>query len=137
MSDKPSVRIFTIIARVLLGFVFFAAGVTYFLLPPPEAKLPEAALAFAGALAKSGYMMPLVKGTEAVGGALLLTGFFVPLGLTLLAPVIVNIALFNFILAPSGMGYGMSGVIIALELWLAWAYRGAFRPMLAARVKPE
>jgi uncharacterized membrane protein YphA (DoxX/SURF4 family) len=137
MSGQPSVRILTTIARVLLGFLFFAAGVTYFLLPPPEAKLPEAALAFAGALAKSGYMMPLVKGTELVGGALLLANRFVPLGLTLLAPVIVNLALFNFVLAPSGMGCGMSGVIIALELWLAWAYRGTFRPMLAARVTPN
>jgi hypothetical protein len=134
-----SIRIFTTVARLLLGLLFFVFGLDWFLhfMPAMKETPPPAAADFFGALIKTGYMMNLVKGTETVAGALLLINCFVPLGLTLLAPVIVNIALFNFMLAPSGMGYGMSGVIIALELWLAWAYRGAFRPMLAARGTPS
>lgn len=130
---KSRTQIITTIARVLMGLLFFVFGLDWFVhfMPQPKEAPPAAALDFYTALVKTGYMMNLVKGTEAVGGLLLLINCFVPLGLTLLAPVIVNIAAFNIILAPSGMGYGMSAVIIALELWLAWAYRNAFRPMLA------
>ena len=134
---SPSL-IFTTIARVLLGLLFVVFGLDWFLhfMPPPkDMALPALAVNFYEALAKSGFMN-VVKGLEVVGGALLLTNCFVPLGLTLLAPVIVNIAAFNILMAPSGMGYGMSGVVIVLELWLAWAYRSAFRPLLALSTPP-
>jgi hypothetical protein len=65
---------------------------------------------------------------------LLLANRFVPLALALLAPVLVNIVLFHGFLAPSGSGPGL--VLLALELYLAWSYRAAFRPMLAARAAP-
>jgi hypothetical protein len=69
-----------------------------------------------------------------VVGALLLLNRFVPLALALIAPVIVNIVAVHAFLAPSGLG--MTVVILSLELYLAWAYRSAFRPMLAAHVLP-
>ena len=83
---------------------------------------------------KTGYLFQLVKVTEVIVGALLLLNRFVPLALALLAPVIVNIVAIHAFLAPSGVG--MAVVILALELYLAWSYRSAFRPMLAARVGP-
>jgi hypothetical protein len=83
---------------------------------------------------KTGYLFQLIKGTEVLVGALLLLNRFVPLALTILAPVIVNIVAVHAFLAPSGVG--MAIVILALELYLAWAYRAAFRPMLAARATP-
>ena len=82
----------------------------------------------------TGYLFPLVKGTEVLVGALLLLNRFVPLALALIAPVIVNIVAVHVLLAPSGAV--ISIVILALELYLAWAYRSAFRPMLGARVSP-
>jgi len=84
--------------------------------------MPEGALAFAGALAQTGYMFTLVKATEVLVGALLLANRFVPLALALIAPVLVNIVLFHAVLAPSGIGAGL--VFLALELYLAWSYRG-------------
>jgi uncharacterized membrane protein YphA (DoxX/SURF4 family) len=135
---KSPSHIFTTIARVLLGLLFLVFGLDWFLHFMPQPKdmtIPAPAMAFYGALAGSGYMN-LVKGIEVVGGALLLVNCFLPLGLVLLAPIIVNVAAFNILLAPSGMGYGMSAVIIALELWLAWAYRSALRPMLALHTPP-
>lgn len=134
---SPSL-IFTTIARVLLGLLFVVFGLDWFLHFMPQPKdmaLPALAVNFYEALAKSGFMN-VVKGLEVIGGAMLLTNCFVPLGLTLLAPVIINIAAFNILLAPSGMGYGMSGVVIALELWLAWTYRSAFRPLFALSTPP-
>lgn len=123
------------IARFLMGLMFFVFGLNGFLnfIPPPK-TLPEGAGAFFGALMKTGYMLPLISGTQVIVGALLLSNRFVPLALALIAPVIVNIVTFHVFLEPSGSV--MAGVVLVLELYLAWAYRKAFLPMLAMRVKP-
>ena len=120
-------------ARVLLGLVFFVSGLDGFLhfLPQPTQPPSEGAMAFAVALIKSGYMFPLIKGTEVLVGALLLSNRFVPLALALIAPVIVNIVAFHAFLEPSGLTIAVA--VAALEVYLAWSYRAAFRPMLAAR----
>lgn len=91
-------------------------------------------MAFAGALMNTGYMMQLIGITHLVVGVLLLTNRFVPLALALFAPFIVNSLAFHIFLERSGLP--MAVVFLALELYLAWAYRAAFRPMLAARVSP-
>jgi uncharacterized membrane protein YphA (DoxX/SURF4 family) len=138
-TAKSSVRFFPCVARVLLGLLFFVFGLDWFVhfMPQPKEMPPAGAMDFGGALMKTGYMMELVKGTEVIGGALLLANCFVPFALAILAPVIVNIVALNVILAPSGMGYGMSVGLVVFELYLAWAYRSAFRPMLACRVTPS
>jgi hypothetical protein len=123
------------VARYIQGFAFLVFGLNGFLhfLPNPPAP-PTAALNFAGALMATGYMMPLIKGTEVISGLLLLTNRFVPLSLALIAPVIVNIFAFHAFLAPSGMALPI--VLLATELFLAYSYRDAFAPMLRARVAP-
>jgi hypothetical protein len=83
---------------------------------------------------KSGYMMQLIGTTQLVVGVLLLINRFVPLALALLAPFLVNSVAFHIFLEPSGLP--MTLVFVAFELYLAWAYRNAFRPMLAAKVEP-
>ena len=122
------------VARVLLGLPFVLFGLNYFVpflpAPPPP---PESAMPFLGGLMASGYIMPLIKTIEIAAGLALLSNRFVPLALTLLAPIIVNIVAFHFLLAPS---YGLPTFILALELYLAFSYRGAFLPMLRARVAP-
>jgi len=127
-------------ARALMGLIFFASGIFGLLtalgiVPPPSAPMPAEAAAFAGALAKTGYMMPLTSGIDLVVGALLLSNRFVPLALALIAPVIVNIVAFHAFLAPSGIGIAV--VVAALEIYLAWAYRKAYRPMLAPRAATD
>ena len=96
--------------------------------------MPEAVTAFVGALMKSGYMMQLIGTTQLIVGVLLLINRFVPLALALLAPFLVNSVAFHVFLEPSGLP--MALVFVAFELYLAWAYRNAFRPMLAAKVTP-
>ncbi len=122
-------------ARMLLGLIFFVFGLNGFLGFIPQPPMPEAGGAFMGALAATGYMLPLVKGTEVLAGLLLLSGRFVPLALVLLAPVIVNIALFHVVLAPANMV--MAVVLLALEGYLAWAYRDAFAGVLASQARPN
>jgi hypothetical protein len=97
--------------------------------------MPEGAMAFVGALMNTHYMMPLVMGTQLLVGVLLLLNLFVPLALALIAPIIVGIITFHIFLAPSGIVPGI--VVLVMELYLAWAYRSAFRPMLAVKVRPS
>ena len=132
MAAKSSADYLRIIARILLGLVFFIFGLNGFLHFIPQPKdMPPGAIDFFGALVKTGYMIPLLFVTQILGGALLLLNCFVPLALALLAPVIVNIILFHAFLAPSGLP--IASVVVALELFLAWSYRKSFRPMLACR----
>lgn len=123
------------VARVLLGlgFVVFAANYFVPFLPAQDPPPPEA-MPFLGGFATSGFLT-LVKVIELGAGLLLLSNRFVPLALALLAPIIVGIVAFHALLAPAGMGIAI--VFLALELGLAWAYRGAFVPMLRAQVTPE
>ena len=129
-------KILPTIARILLGLIFCVFGLNGFLhfIPEPKTPMTEGAVAFAGALMNTGYMMPLVMGTQLLTGALLLINRFVPLALALIAPIIVGIITFHIFLAPATIGPAI--VVVVLELYLAWAYRNAFRPMLAMKVNP-
>ena len=114
-----------IIARVLLGLLFVVFGLNgflHFMGPMPE--MQGQAGAFITALASSGYIY-VIAFLQVVGGLCLLLGArFVPLGLTLLGPVIVNIVLFHLFLEPSGLP--MAICISAFALFLLWIYRFKF-----------
>ncbi len=122
------------IARILLGLPLLVFGLNGFLnfYSPPSTPMPEEAMAFVGALMASGYMMKLIACTHLVVGALLVINRFVPL--VLFAPFIVNSIAFHLFLEPSGLA--VAGVFLALELYLAWAYRAAYRPLFIARTSP-
>jgi hypothetical protein len=80
--------------------------------------------AFVTALMSSGYMS-VIAVVQILGGLCLLLGArFVPLGLTLLGPVIVNIILFHVFLLPQGIGIGLFDAVLAL--FLLWIYRFKF-----------
>jgi uncharacterized membrane protein YphA (DoxX/SURF4 family) len=119
----------TLIGRILLGLTFVVFGLNGLLHFIPQPEMPPAAIAFFGGLAAAGYMLPLLFGTQIVGGVLLLVGI-VPLGLLLLAPVIVNIVGFHLFVSPNGLGVAL--VVVVLELFLAWVHRDAFRPLLSS-----
>lgn len=120
-------------ARLFLGLLFTVFGLNGFLgfLPMPQPTAEGGA--FLGALAATGYMFPLIKGTEVVVGLLLLSGRFVPLALTLLAPVSVNILAYHIALDPAP---GLPLVIVATQLFLAYAYRDSFRSVLQSKAQP-
>src|SRR5262245_9616260 len=105
-------------ARVLLGLVFTVFGLNGFFHflpgPPPQ----RAAAAFMAGLAATGYFFPLLMGTQTAVGLLLLSGRFVPLALTVLAPITVNILAFHVALAPEGLPLAL--FVLGLQLFLAW-----------------
>ena len=119
-------KIAIIIVRVLLGLMFVVFGSNIFLhfLPmTPPTPPPPLAVDFSKALMESHYIL-VVGALQVIGGALLLLGRYVPLGLTLLGPVIVNIMLFHIFLDPSGLPIAI--VVSALALFLLWRYRSSF-----------
>lgn len=124
------------VARILMGLPLVVFGLNGFLnfIPPPEGGLPPAAERFSTALFESGYMMQLIGLTQLVVGVLLLANRFVPLALLLFAPFIVNSVAFHLFLERTGLV--PAGVFLALHLYLAWAYRAAWRPVLSARAEP-
>ena len=132
---KPSAScIFTTIVRVLLALMFLVFGLNGFLnfIPAPK-DLPSDLVTVITGLMKGGYMT-VVSATEILVALLLLTNLFVPLALVLLAPIVVGILTFHIAVAPTTIVPGI--VVLVMELYLAWAYRGAFRPMLQVKVSP-
>jgi putative oxidoreductase len=113
------------ISRILLGLVFVVFGSNGFLhFMGPMPQLEGQWGAFIGALVSSGYIY-VIAGLQVVGGLCLLIGSrFVPLGLTLLGPVIVNIMLYHIFLNPTGMPVAI--VVSILALFLLWVYRYKF-----------
>jgi hypothetical protein len=129
-------RYLPVVARILLGLPLLVFGLNGFLnfIPPPSTPMPEGAAAFAGALMATGYMMQLIACTLLTVGFLLVINRFVPLALVLFAPFIVNSIAFHVFLERSGLV--IAGVFLALELYLAWVYRAAYRPLLTAKATP-
>ena len=115
-------------ARFLLGFIFVIFGLNGFLHFIPQPSMPDAAVSFFGALAMTGYMLPLLFAAQVVGGVLLLAGI-VPLALVILAPIIVNIVAFHVFLAPGGLPLAI--IVAAAALLLAYAYRESYVPLLS------
>ena len=123
-------KIVTVIARILLGLIFFVFGLNGFLNFIPAPPMEGVAGAFIGALISSHYVY-LVSGTQVFAGVLLLINRFVPLAVALLAPVIANILAFHLTMQPSGLPLALFTTI----LWgiLMWRYRGYFTPLFVQK----
>src|ERR1700685_2575742 len=112
-------KIVALIARLLVGLVFLVFGLNGFLHFIPMGPMPTGlAGQFATVLMESHYVL-FVSALQVIGGVLLLVNRYVPLGLTLLGPVIVNILLFHMLLNHTGLGLA----IVVAMLWCIVAYR--------------
>jgi len=118
-------------ARLILGLNFTVFGLNGFFqfIPMPPMEGPPAD--FMGALGATGYFFPLLKTTETTVGLALLSGFFVPLALVVLAPITINILAFHTFLAPDGLPLAIA--IVTLQIFLASSNRGSYRSVLAMR----
>lgn len=124
-------KIVSLIARYLLGIIFLVFGLNGFLhfipMPPPAGTAGQ----FMGAMFVSKYLV-VVFLLQVISAVLILTGRYVPLGLTLIAPVIVNIVLFHVFMAPAGLG--MAILVTVLWILAALGVRSAFAGILQPRV---
>jgi len=124
-------KIAVIIRRTLMGLWFTFASSVYFLnmIQAPEMTGPIKTVH--EGLAAAPYFMTLLKTVELVCGILLVTGYFVPLALVLLAPVIVNIFFVHATMAPEGLPTAV--VVVLIEAFLGYAYRKSYAPLFVPR----
>jgi putative oxidoreductase len=124
-------KIASLVARYLLGFIFLVFGSNGFLhfipMPPPSGVAGD----FMVALFESHYLV-IIFLLQLIPAVLLLINRFVPLALTLLAPVIVNIICFHALMAPSGLP--MALFVTVLWVLVAYGVRSAFAGLLQVRV---
>jgi putative oxidoreductase len=130
MKIKPWV----LIARCLLGFIYLVFGLDFFLhfIPyqPLHTGKPGALVA---GLKGTGYIYPMMKTIQILGGLSLLINRFAPFSAVVLFPISLNVLLFHTILVPSGWPMGV--ILIVPNVFLGWAYRKYYQGMFTA--KPE
>lgn len=123
-------RIVTIV-RWVFGLFYLTTGIAIFcyvafgLGAPPPQPTPQA-LAFTTALSHSHIIDPLLSLAYLVGGGALLFRRTAPLGILVLAPVVLVIFCFHLVLSGQWI---WGSVNLALLLFLAWQHRPAFRPL--------
>ena len=122
------------VSRYLLGLAFFLSGIAgLFNLVPPPADLPPALMEFFKGMMAAKYFFPLLKGTEAVAGFLLLIGVAPALMLLILAPVTINIFFVHAFLTPGLENLVIPVLIIILHCLSAVNYWNVFKPLLSKR----
>jgi len=118
LEIRKEMKVVILIARLLLGLIFFVLGLNGFLNFLSMGPMPTGlAGQFIGALFQSHYLW-VVAGLQVVGGLLLLVNRFVPLALVLLGPVIVNILLYHLLMSPAGIAMA----ILVTILWFIVFY---------------
>lgn len=125
-------RVVSLFSRYLLGTIFLIFGLNLFLhflhMPTPGGTVGE----FFAVLAVSHYI-DAVAAFQVVPAILLLVNCFVPLGLAILAPVIVNILLTHFLMDPSGIPLAL--LVSILWILAVIPVRSAFWPLFQFRVR--
>jgi uncharacterized membrane protein YphA (DoxX/SURF4 family) len=123
-------KIVSTIARYLLGLMFTVFGLNGFLnfihQPPPPNPLAQQFLT----AVSSSHFAAFFFAVQLLAGLLMLSGFFIPLALTLLAAELYNILAFHLTLTP-----GIAPALVACVLWVLvfLQYRESFRGILSAR----
>jgi putative oxidoreductase len=123
-------KIATIIVRILLGllYAFFAAVVLFHINLGEQPEPTGTAKTFMEGMMASVYLLPLIKITELICGIALITGLFAPLATVIIFPVSLNILFFHLFVAPDAIA--MAIFIVLANLFLAYAYRDKYKPML-------
>ena len=127
-------RIAATIARYLLGliFAFFGANLLFHFMPTPP--LPPGPIKdFTTVMAVTHYI-EVVGFFQFVPGILLLINRYVPLALTVLAAMLVNI-LTTHILVMHGSGLPIPILVVICWILVFWRVRPAFAGILQARVE--
>ena len=125
-------KIASVVARILLGLIFFVLGLNGFLQFIPAPPPTGLAGTFFGVILASHYSV-LVFGVQVIAGAMLLLNQFVPLALVLLAAVLANVLAYHITMMPSGLPLALFVTL----LWFAVALplRSHFAPLLAQKAQ--
>ena len=124
-------KITSIVARYLLGLIFTIFGLNGFLnfihQPPPANPL---AIQFLVSVSES-HFAAFFFALQVLGGLLLLSGYFVPLALTVLAAELYNILAFHLTLAPATIAPALVSSVLWILVFLQ--YRESFKGIFSAK----
>lgn len=95
---------------------------------PHPSPTSERGLACETALQNSGFLWPLLKTVNLVGGLSLLLNVAPAFGLALIAPVMTVIVLFHLVLNPQGLP--VAGLLVLFGGLLVHAYRYRYAALL-------
>ncbi len=125
MKDLKTIPVY------LLSLIYLVFGSNYFLhfitMPPMSGN----GGAFAGLLYTTGFLA-LVKSLEIILGALMLVPSIRPLALLLIAPISVNILLFELVIAQQP---GLGILVVILNAWGIYIYRKRYMSIVHMKVK--
>ncbi|MBS4202193.1 hypothetical protein KHA93_21520 [Bacillus sp. FJAT-49732] len=116
------------VSELLLGLIFLCAGLNgYIVLFGFNPLFPTSpkAMEFLG----TGYLLAMEKTPEIVCGILLIIRRLVPLALTILAPIIINILAFHIFVDHALLPLAL--ILFLLEVILIWRYRKSFMGLLS------
>jgi hypothetical protein len=118
----------------MLGLIFVVFGLNGFFLFIAPPKHAATGGEFINLLVSSGLMY-FEKSLEIIGGVLLLANRYVPLGLSILAPIVINILLFHLLMERYTLVLGL----FPLLLWafLTWTYRQYFTGLFVSRAETK
>jgi putative oxidoreductase len=119
------------IPRIFLGLIFTAFGLMGLLHLLPQPPMPDGIAGIYMQALGGTYLITLVKLTEVVGGAMLLSNRYVALGAVLLAPVVVNIFAAHALVMGGGLGLPIA-LVVALG-FVAWQQWPSYRPLFVAK----
>lgn len=124
-----AMKIATIIVRTLLGLAFVFFGVFPFLTFLPQPPPPPGLAGDYVKVFMTSHYAQVIGAMQFLSGLMLLTGKFVPLGLTILGAIVFNILAFHILMEPAGIGPGI--IVTLLWAFLVWRYRERFAGILA------
>jgi hypothetical protein len=125
-------KIAAMIARYLVGliFAFFGANLLFHFLPNPP--MPPGPLKDFMTVMFSTHYIEVIGFFQFVPGVLLLINRYVPLALSMLAPILVNIFSTHILVQHGGL-FPVPIVVFLLWLWLCWRHRSSFSGLFEAR----
>ena len=137
-TDHIGMKILTNVSRFLLGFTVLVFGLNGFLhfipMPPPSGVAGQ----FLGSMFVTKYLL-FVFAIQLIGGVLLLINRYVPLALTILGPIIVNILFFHALMNPAGIALAISVTIFwgVVFVSVRSAFAGIFEARVEIKTTPE
>ena len=122
-------KIAGLIITYLMGVVFFVFGIMYFLHMLPHPPMSGDMSTYAELMERTGYMK-VVKVLEIIFGGMLLINFKRPLAWLLLLPIVVNIFLFEVLIAKAP---GLGAVLLILNFFMVYMNRESYKGLIAGK----
>jgi putative oxidoreductase len=117
-------KILILTVRILFGLLIIWGGVMHF-----TVNVADYQSDFINALAATGYLWQIIGLLLIMTGISIISGYFVPLALVILAPISFNICNFHFS-QKDVAGWVIGSIVASCTIFLFWAYRESYRELL-------